>query len=475
MEARTGSLVQEHASMREDVLQRLRRRCSPPPLCLGTHSSRALPCLPSPEHKHRFPRDRSEKRPYEDLVKSHARLQQECKVSVAASGVRGAIRRGASAGRLWLAALHPDGGAGVQQRERTHLQMSQQMSIQTEELRELRESSGKEGGGGRCTKCSQMQDELTRNLREKADDKQQIIQLESVVRKLQAQLAKAEAAANEAQVNAREQQQSITEKDAKIEDMHQNIQVLTEEVASRTIELHELRPQLRRADAENQQLISQLLTIKEGIADKYNEINEMQQEAERIKRSAELMAAAKSLEAPAPPADTGDVSPGEMVSARLSMRGLAFGCQVPTAPRRAVVAHERNEIHSLAHNSSGAMVLTGSDDRSLKLWDTRNGTRLAALEGAVKGVMSVGFSDDGKHVLGASNDFAVRIWSLKSQRVLHVLTGHQNKIYCAAFSPDSTLVYSGGWLCSALAPRYLAPRLPKCLAHNPRGLVKGSS
>ena len=41
-----------------------------------------------------------------------------------------------------------------------------------------------------------------------------------------------------------------------------------EEVASRTIELDELRPQLRQAHAENQQLVSQLLTIKEGIAGK---------------------------------------------------------------------------------------------------------------------------------------------------------------------------------------------------------------
>ena len=39
-----------------------------------------------------------------------------------------------------------------------------------------------------------------------------------------------------------------------------------EEVASRTIELDELRPQLRQAHVENQQLVSQLLTIKEGIA-----------------------------------------------------------------------------------------------------------------------------------------------------------------------------------------------------------------
>ena len=62
---------------------------------------------------------------------------------------------------------------------------------------QLRESSGMEGGGGRCQKCAQMQDELTRNLREKADDKQQLLRLEKDMRDLQAQLAKAEATAKQ--------------------------------------------------------------------------------------------------------------------------------------------------------------------------------------------------------------------------------------------------------------------------------------
>ena len=60
----------------------------------------------------------------------------------------------------------------------------------------------------------------------------------------------------------------------------------------------------------------------------------MQQEAERIKRAAELMAAAQSLEAPAPPADTGDVSPGgsrESLSADewlLLVRVVALGALI---------------------------------------------------------------------------------------------------------------------------------------------------
>jgi hypothetical protein len=55
-----------------------------------------------------------------------------------------------------------------------------------------------EGGAARCQKCAQMQDELTRNLREKADDKQEIRKLDKLVSDLTAKLAKAEGKAQQA-------------------------------------------------------------------------------------------------------------------------------------------------------------------------------------------------------------------------------------------------------------------------------------
>ena len=302
-------------------------------------------------------RDWREKRPWEDIIKSRTRLLQEC-----------------------------------QQRERTQEKLAQQMSIQTEELRALRESSGMEGGGGRCQKCSEMHNELTRNLREKAEDKQEILRLEKKVQEVQAQLVKTEANAHQAHQAASDKDQQIKEKTLKIAALDANLQVLMQECASRTIEIDQLRPKLRDLHAENQQLISQLLAFKESMADRYNEINAMQEEAVRIKRSAELMAAASCVPTASPhtPCDAGGEN--ALLSKRMSSSGLTFGCNLPEAPRQTLVAHERSEIHALAHNCSGAMVLTGSDDRSIKLWDSRNGTRLAALEGAVKGVMCVAFS-----------------------------------------------------------------------------------
>ena len=182
-----------------------------------------------------------------------------------------------------------------------------------------------------------MQDELTRNLREKADDKQEHIRLEKQVRVLQAQLAKAEAAAASAQEAATKKALECEAKDAKLADLDKSVQVLMEECASRTIEIDQLRPQLDQSYKENQQIVSQLLSLKETMADRYNDINAMQQEAERIKRSAELMAAANALAHAAPSTPGGGAhahssagsaggaggGESEMVSGHMSGEGLS--------------------------------------------------------------------------------------------------------------------------------------------------------
>lgn len=81
----------------------------------------------------------------------------------------------------------------------------------------------------------------------------------------------------------------------------------------------------------------------------------------------------------------------------------------------------------------------------VRLWDARNGSRLATLEGAVKAVMCVALSGDGNLALGASGDLAIRLWTIRTARIANTLTGHTGKIYAAGFTPDSKGLYSGGY------------------------------
>jgi hypothetical protein len=109
---------------------------------------------------------------------------------------------------------------------------------------QVREASGMEGGAARCQKCAQMSDELTRNLREKADDKQEIRKLDKLVSELKAQVAQAEGKAQLARTSLTEKDAALATKDANIAELESTLQMMMEECAGRSIELDQLRPKV---------------------------------------------------------------------------------------------------------------------------------------------------------------------------------------------------------------------------------------
>lgn len=90
----------------------------------------------------------------------------------------------------------------------------------------------------------------------------------------------------------------------------------------------------------------------------------------------------------------------------------------------------------------GARVVTGSWDRTAKIWDAATGRVVFQLEGAHDGyVNSVMFSPDGRFVLTASDDGTARLWDASNGEALpRKFAGHQGRVRAALFSPDGTRV-----------------------------------
>src|SRR5262249_33578107 len=111
-----------------------------------------------------------------------------------------------------------------------------------------------------------------------------------------------------------------------------------------------------------------------------------------------------------------------------------------------------NYVSSAIFSSDGKRVLTGSWDGSARLWDAANGQLIRQCVDPNKSspVNSVAPSPDGKYLVtgGGSGDSpggesVARLWDVSSGQLLRTFKGHTSGVDSVAFSPDGKYVLTG--------------------------------
>ncbi|MCY2954350.1 MAG: protein kinase [Planctomycetota bacterium] len=102
-----------------------------------------------------------------------------------------------------------------------------------------------------------------------------------------------------------------------------------------------------------------------------------------------------------------------------------------------------NPVQAVAFSPDGRMALSGSTDKTLRLWDVATGSQVRSFAGHTEGVYAVAFSPDGRSAISGSPDKSLKLWDVATGREIRSFTGHTDGVAAVAFSPDGRTAISG--------------------------------
>jgi WD40 repeat protein len=122
-------------------------------------------------------------------------------------------------------------------------------------------------------------------------------------------------------------------------------------------------------------------------------------------------------------------------------------------------SHRCGGVYSVAYSPDGCIIASGSEDKTLKLWNQRNGELLYRLSEHLDQVLCVTFTkfESSLVPLNSHSEFhpqsslfasggadgLIKIWQFGQLKSLQTLDGHSAAVYTLAFSPDRQFLVSG--------------------------------
>ncbi|XP_038686425.1 autophagy-related protein 16 [Tripterygium wilfordii] len=194
------------------------------------------------------------------------------------------------------------------------------------------------------------------------------------------------------------------------------VELLVSENKELRAQLEEMTIKAKNAEAENKMLVDRWMLQKMQDAERLNEANAIYEDmVDRLRASGLEKFARQQVDG----------------VVRQSEDGAEFYVEstIPSTCKNKIIAHEGG-CASILFEDNSSKLISGGQDRSIKLWDTNTGSLSRTLYGCLGSVLDLTITHDNSSVIAASSSNNLYVWDVNSGRVRHTLTGHMDKV-CA--------------------------------------------
>jgi hypothetical protein len=95
-------------------------------------------------------------------------------------------------------------------------------------------------------------------------------------------------------------------------------------------------------------------------------------------------------------------------------------------------------VYCIAWSSDGTQLVSGSHDKTVRIWNTKTGEQIAVLEGHPSGVIAVVWSPQGNRIASQSQDGTICVWDTKLLRSIMTIKSPVKANASLAFNQDGS-------------------------------------
>ena len=111
---------------------------------------------------------------------------------------------------------------------------------------------------------------------------------------------------------------------------------------------------------------------------------------------------------------------------------------IPRPPEKYSLAGHRAPVIRVLFHPIFSVMISASEDATLKVWDFETGDYERTLKGHTDSVQDMAFDNAGKLLVSCAADMSIKLWDFTTYECTKTLMGHDHNVSSVAFVPTGT-------------------------------------